>query len=283
MAIVVTGTSGQLGRQIVEKLLERGVPAGDVVATARDTARIADLAERGVRTARLDYTDVQAEGSALSAGDVLVLVSSSEVGQRTAQHRNVVEAAVAAGVARVVYTSTANIDTDLVVAPEHRETEALIEASGLPRTFLRNGWYTENYAPAFAQAQATGAIAAAAADGRVASVERAELAEAAAVVASTEGHEQKAYELVAPTAWTHAELAATFGEVLGREVTYAALDADAYREVLLGAGLDEGTAGFLVTADLNIADGDLAGTGDDLAALLGRAPRTLRETVGTWA
>lgn len=280
MAIVVTGTSGNLGRLVVEKLLARGVAPAGVVATARDTSKVEDLAARGVRTAALDYDAVDA--SVLSEGDVLVLVSSSAVGQRERQHRNVVEAAKHAGVARVVYTSVANIDSDLVVAPEHRATEALIRESGLPATFLRNGWYTENYTAAFGQAQATGRIASATGEGRVASVERADQAEAAAVVATTEGHEGAAYELVGQHAWTHAELAATFGEVLGREVGWTSLDGAAYRQALLEAGLDEGTVGFLVAADANIEAGLLAGTGDDLANLLGRAPRTLAETVADW-
>lgn len=281
MAIVVTGTSGQFGRLAVEKLLERGVPADEIVATARTTERISDLAEKGVRTVALDYDDV--DGSVFGGGDVLLLVSSSEVGRRTEQHRNVVEAAKAAGVARVAYTSVTNVDSpDLVVAPEHKATEELIVASGLPHTFLRNGWYTENYLPAFGQAQATGTIASAAADGRVSSAERAELAEAAAVVVTTAGHEGKAYELVGQEAWTHSDLAAVFDEVLGKDVAYAALSADDYREVLLGAGLDEGTVGFLVAADLNIAAGELGGTGDDLADLIGRAPRTIAQTVPTW-
>ncbi|WP_301799979.1 SDR family oxidoreductase [Nocardioides sp. ChNu-153] len=282
MAIVVTAASGQLGRLVVEALLQRGVAADEVLATARDTAKVADLAARGVRTARLDYSDV--DGSVLGAGDVLLLVSSSEVGRRTEQHRNVIEAARAAGVARIAYTSAPAADTSpLVVAPEHKATEELLRASGVPSTLLRNGWYTENYQPAFAQARATGRIAAAAGDGRVASVERAELAEAAAVVLTTEGHEGAVLELVGQEAWSHAELAAAFGEVLGTEVAYDALPAEEYRQVLLGAGLDEGTAGFLVAADTNIADGVLAPTGDDLARLLGRAPRTLRQTVATWA
>lgn len=279
MAIVVTGTSGNFGRLVVEKLLERGVAPGDVLATARSTDRIE--APAGVRTARLDYDDVDA--SVLSEGDVLVLVSGSEVGQRARQHGNVVEAARAAGVGRIVYTSVTNVESDLVVAPEHRVTEQLLADSGIPHTLLRNGWYTENYTAAFEQARATGTIAAAAGEGRVASVARADQAEAAAVVASTDGHEGAAYDLVGAEAWTHAELARTFGEVLGTEVTYAALDAAAYADALRGAGLDEGTIGFLLAADANIADGLLAGTGDDLARLLGRSPATLRETVATWA
>lgn len=281
MAIVVTGASGQFGRLAVNKLLERGVDAGDIVATARDTDTITDLARAGVRTATLDYSDV--DGSVFSAGDVLLLVSGNEIGHRAEQHRNVVEAAKAAGVARIAYTSVVNVASpDLVVAPEHKATEDLIVASGLPFTFLRNGWYTENYLPAFAQARENGEIVAAAADGGVSSAERAELAEAAAVVVSTEGHENKAYDLVGPIAWTHADLAKVVGDVLGAPVTYRALEADIYRDVLLGAGLDEGTVGFVVGVDRNVAAGELGLLSDDLADLIGRTPRSIAETVPTW-
>lgn len=281
MAIVVTAASGQLGRGVVEALLARGTAAGDIVATSRDTDKLKDLAEAGVRTATLDYTDVPAD--LFGAGDTVLLVSSDAVGQRVPQHTAVIEAAKAAGVARVVYTSAPRADVSpLILAPEHKATEEVLRASGLPFTILRNGWYTENHLSAFGQAQQTGAIASAAGEGRIASVERAELAEAAAVVLAGEGHEGRVYELVGQEAWSHAELAAVAAEVLDKPVAFQPLSGEDYHAALLGAGLDEGTAGFLVAVDANVADGVLAPTSDDLATLLGRAPRTIRETVPTW-
>ncbi len=283
MSYVVTGATGQLGRLVVESLLQRGVEPAEVVATGRSTERLADLAERGVRVERLDFDDVPESVSWLGAGDVLLLVSGSEVGARVPQHQAVVDLAARAGVRRLVYTSApAADDTTLAVAPEHTATEQLVRESGLPFTFLRNGWYTENYVPAFEQARATGVVAGSAGDGRVASAPRSDFAEAAAVVLTTEGHDGAVYELFGDTAWDFDELAAVFADVLGREVTYQRLTPEQHRQALLDAGLDEGTAGFVVTIDKDIADGLLGLTPGDLGRLLGRPTVPLRETVSSW-
>lgn len=282
MAIVVTGATGQLGRGVVESLLARGVEPSEVLATGRNTDALADLAGRGVRTQRLDFSAV--DSAVFSEGDVVLLVSGSEVGQRVDQHRAVVEAAVAAKVARIVYTSApAADDTTLVLAPEHAATEEIIRASGLPFTFLRNGWYTENYRQAFDQAAATGVVLDSVGEGRVASAPRSEYAEAAAVVLLDGGHENAVLELSGDTAWTFDELAATFADVLGRDVVRRSLSPEEHREALVGLGLDEGTAGFVVALDQNIAEGLLAVTTGDLARLLGRPTTPLGATVATWA
>ena len=281
MSIVITGATGHLGRLVIETLLERG--AGGIVATGRSVERIADLADRGVQVERLDFDDVPESVDWLGPGDVLLLVSGSEVGRRVPQHRAVVDLAVRSGVRRIVYTSApAADDTALVLAPEHAATERLIRESGLPFTFLRNGWYTENYLPAFEQARESGVVAASVGDGRVASAPRADFAEAAAVVLSTDGHEGAVYELSGDIAWDHDELARTFGEVLGREVGHQRLSPEAHRELLLSLGLDEGTAGFVVALDQNIGAGLVAVTTGDLAKLLGRPTVPLVETVRTW-
>jgi NAD(P)H dehydrogenase (quinone) len=284
MSIVVTGATGHLGRLTVEALLARGVDPAEVVATGRSVEKLSDLAERGVRVERLDFDDVPESVSWLGAGDVVLLVSGSEVGKRVPQHTAVVELAQRAGVGRIVYTSApAADDTTLVLAPEHAATERVIRASGLTFTLLRNGWYDENYLSAFDQAKATGVVVGSAGDGRVASAPRADYAEAAAVVLSTDGHDDAVYELSGDVAWTLDDLAATFGDVLGREVTYQRLTPDAHRQMLLGAGLDEGTAGFVVALDQNTAEGLLAVTTGELAKLLGRPTVPLAESVRSWA
>lgn len=281
MAIVVTGATGRLGRLAVEHLLERGVAPEDVVATGRSVEKLADLGERGVRVEKLDYADVP-EG-VLSAGDVVVLVSSSELGQRVAQHGNVIDAAAKAGVARIIYTSAPSADdTTLVVAPEHAATEVLVRDSGLPFTFLRNGWYSENYVQTFQQAAETGVVASSAGSGRVASAPIGDFAEAAAVVATTDGHDGAVYELSGDVAWSYDDLAAAFAEVLGRDVTHLSLSPEDHRVALLEAGLDEGTTGFLVALDENTADGLLAVTTGELTKLIGHPTTPLIDTVRTW-
>lgn len=281
MAIVVTATTGHLGRKVVEWLLARGVDPSDILATARRPEGLAELAERGVRTARLDYDDV--DPTVLSAGDVLLLVSGSEVGRRESQHGNVVEAAAGAGVARIVYTSAPSADdTTLVVAPEHAATERLVKESGLPFTILRNGWYTENYVSAFEQTRETGAVVASTGNASVASASRDDYAEGAAVALTTDGHEGAVYEFSGDEAWTFNDLAGAFGDALGREVSYRPVTPEEHEELLLGAGLDEGTVGLLLAIDKNVADGLLAVRTGELSKLIGRATTPMPVTVASW-
>ena len=268
MTILVTGATGQLGRLVIQSLLERGVDAQSIVAGARDVAKAEDL---GVRVARLDYTDPASIASALDGIDTVLLISGSEVGQRTAQHAAVIEAATAAGVSKFVYTSAPKATTsDLVLAPEHKATEEAIAASGLPAVILRNNWYTENYAADVARAAETGVLAAGAGDGRVASASRKDFAEAAAVVLTEDGHIGRTYELGGDVAWTYEDLAAAIAEISGREVEYRRLAVDEQLAALQAAGLDEGTAGFVAALDAGIAAGALAETDGTLARLIGR-------------
>jgi len=271
MSIVVTGATGHLGRLVVSHLLADGVPADQVVAAGRRTERLADLAERGVRVAAIDYGQPETVAAALAGAETVLLVSGSEVGQRVAQHRTVIEAATAAGVRRLVYTSAPHADTTpLVLAPEHKATEEVLRASGLTFTLLRNGWYTENYLADVQRAGETGEIVGAYGDGRVASAPRDDFAAAAAVVLRTDGHDDAVYELSGDTAWGFDDLAAAASEVLGRPVAYRAVSSEQRRADLAAAGLDEGTAGFVVALEENTRDGLLAGTPGDLSRLIGR-------------
>ena len=282
--IAVTAATGHLGRLVVDSLLERGVAPEQIVAAVRTPARAADLAERGVVVREADYSRPETLGTALEGVDVVLLVSGSEVGQRVQQHANVVEAARAAGVRHLVYTSAPQATTSaLVLAPEHKATEELIAASGLPATILRNGWYTENYVGNVEQARETGVVLGSVGDGRVASASRKDYAEAAAVVlAAANGdaaYEGGVHELSGDVAWDYPFLAATIAEIVGREVVYQDVTPEVHTQVLLDAGLDEGTAGFVVALDGNTRDGLLAATSGELARLIGRPTTPLAETV----
>jgi NAD(P)H dehydrogenase (quinone) len=280
MTIVVTGATGHLGHLIVESLLSRGVPADQVVAAGRNLDKVADLVERGVSVAAIDYEDAASLDSAFAGADTLVLVSSSEVGKRATQHAAAIDAASRAGVGRVIYTSAPAARTStLILAPEHKATEEYLEKSGLGHTVLRNGWYHENYVGSAAQAAASGTLASSAGDGTVASASRADYAEAAAIVATTDGHEGAVYELSGDIAWSFAELAATISSIAGTPVSCAVLTPEEHHEALTGAGLDEGTAGFVVALDGNIRDGLLGGTSGDLSRLLGRPTTPIEATL----
>lgn len=278
MSIVVTGATGHLGRLIVEGLLREGVAPSEIVAGGRNVDKLADLKDRGVRVVRLDYSDPSTLDTALEGADTLMLVSGSEVGQRVAQHGAAIDAAVRAGVSRIVYTSAPKArSTTLVLAPEHKATEELIEASGLPFTILRNGWYTENYVGAVAQAKETGVLSASVGDALVASASRVDYADAAVAALTSNESSNKVYELSGDIAWTHTELAQVISDIVGREVVYNALSPEDHLAMLISAGLDEGTAGFVVALDGNTRDGLLGETSPDMRTLIGRPSTPLRE------
>ncbi|WP_336640859.1 SDR family oxidoreductase [Microbacterium sp. USHLN272] len=278
MTILVTGATGQLGRLVIDSLLERGAEPSSIVAGVRDLTKASDIAARGVRTAVVDYDRADTIAVALEGVGSVLLISGSEVGRRTAQHQAVIDAAKAAGVGKLVYTSAPKAPTsDLVLAPEHKATEELIAASGIPAVILRNNWYTENYAGNIAQARETGVVAASVGDGRVASASRKDFADAAAVVLLEDGHLGQAYELGGDVAWTYDELAAAIAEVIGSPVEYRALTAEEHAAALESAGLDAGTVGFVTALDAGIRDGALADTDGTLARLIGRPTTPLVE------
>jgi NAD(P)H dehydrogenase (quinone) len=278
MTIVVTGATGQLGRLVVESLIELGIAPENIRAAGRTEDKLAGLAALGVQTAIIDFEKPETLVPAFRGADALLLVSGSEVGKRLPQHANAIDAAVKAGVGRIVYTSASHADdTDLVLAPEHAATERLLAESGLPVTVLRNNWYTENYAGQIDTAAASGAIVASTGDGRVASATRKDYAEAAAVVLSTPGHDGAVYELSGDEAWSFSDLAETISGIVGREVEFRAVSPDEHRAILIEAGLDEGTAGFVVTLDGNIRDGALADATTTLSELIGRPSTSLAD------
>ncbi|MHA7132392.1 SDR family oxidoreductase [Oerskovia turbata] len=280
--IAVTAATGHLGHLVVDSLLERGVAPERIVAAVRSPAKAADLVERGVVVREADYSRPETLAPALDGVDVLLLVSGSEVGRRVQQHANVVEAAQAAGVRHLVYTSVSQATTSaLVLAPEHKATEELIAASGLTATILRNGWYTENYLGAVEQARETGVVLGSVGDGLVASASRTDYAEAAAAVLVAADADPAVagavHELSGDVAWDHPFLAATIGGIVGREVVYRDVTPEVHTQALLDAGLDEGTAGFVVALDAGTRAGLLGATSGDLARLIGRPTTPLAE------
>lgn len=282
MTILVTAATGRLGRLVVDALLARGVEPGRVLATARRPEALADLVDRGVRTAHLDYDDPGSIAAVMDGVERVLLISGTEVGARVPQHRAVIDAAAAAGVGLLAYTSVLHADTSTVlVAPDHRETEAAIRTSGVPFALLRNGWYSEGYLPRVEQARATGEIIGSAGSGRVASASRADYAEAAAAVLAGDGHVGAVYELSGDVAWSFPELADILGRIVDREVTYRDLTTDEHVAALEAAGLPTPAAQFVAGLDGNIRDGVLADTPGDLSRLIGRPTTPIETTLRT--
>ncbi|WP_426059020.1 SDR family oxidoreductase [Hymenobacter sp. B1770] len=277
MRIALTGATGQLGRLVLEQLKTR-VPATQIVALVRNLAKAEDL---GVETRLADYNQPETLPGALAGVGTLLLISSSEVGQRTVQHRNVLEAAKQAGVQRVVYTSVLRADTSpLSLAVEHRATEADLKASELPFTILRNGWYTENHTAAILGTLATGAIYGSAGEGRFSPATRADFAEATARVLTEEGHVGQTYELAGDESYTLAELAAEISRQTGKTIPYHDLPMADYAAVLVKVGLPEGLAHAIASWDADAAAGALFDDGHQLSHLLGRPTTSLATAVG---
>ncbi|NEB74016.1 SDR family oxidoreductase [Streptomyces sp. SID14478] len=280
MSLVVTGATGQLGRLVVEELLAAGVPAGQIAAVVRDKDKAAGLADRGVALRVADYSAPETLRDAFRSGDKVLLISGSEVGRRVPQHQAVIDAAKDAGVALLAYTGIlGGPDADLALADEHKATERAILDSGLPYTFLRNGWYHENYTANLAPVLEHGAVLANAGEGRIASASRADYAAAAAAVLTGEGHEGKAYELSGDVAWSLDEYAAELTRQTGKEIVHRSVTPEENREVLLGAGLPAPFADLLVGVDTAIGQGLLARRTGDLARLIGRPTTPLADAV----
>jgi len=280
MTVLVTGTSGHLGHLTVLALLDRGVPASEIVATARDLTAIADLAERGVQTRRADYGDPASLDAALAGVDRVLLVSSNAVGARLEHHRNVIDAAARAGVALLAYTSVLRADTSsLGLAVDHLATEDALKQSGVPFTLLRNGWYTENYTENTAAALASGQVLGAAGEGRISAATRSDFAEAAAVVLAEGDHAGAVYELAGDDAFTMAEYAAALGAATGREIGYTDLPAEEYAAALESAGVPAPFAQLLAGSDVGIAAGDLEDRSGTLSRLIGRPTTPLADAL----
>ena len=278
--IVVTGASGQLGRLVIAALL-RTQPADSLVAAVRNPAKAADLAARGVQVRQADYSRPETLGPAFAGADKLLLISSSEIGQRAKQHQAVIDAAKAAGVQLIAYTSLLHADVSpLGLAVEHKQTEAALAASGLPHVLLRNGWYSENYAMGLPGALARGTLYGAAGEGRIASASRKDYAEAAAAVLTAVAPQAgKVHELAGDASYTLAELAAETARQAGKPLAYQDLPEAAYRDVLLQAGLPAPVAELLADSDAGAAKGGLFDDGHALSRLIGHATTPMAQTV----
>lgn len=278
--LAVTGATGQLGRLVIASLLRHNVPPAAIVAAVRNIEKAKDLADLGVQVRYADYTVPASWDTALKGVDKLLLISSSEIGQRVGQHRVVIEAAKQSAVKLLAYTSVLHADTSpLGLAGEHRETEGLIRASGIPNLLLRNGWYTENYLASIPAALEHGALCGCAGDGRISSAARADYAEAAARVLTTEQQPGQTYELAGDTAYNLEELAAETSRQSGKKINYVNMPESEYKTLLLSAGLPEPIAELLANSDIGAARGGLFDDGRQLGRLIGRPTTPMAESV----
>lgn len=273
MKIGVTGATGQLGRLVVAALKTRTAPE-NIVALARTPEKGADL---GVEVRAFDYGQPDKLADALKGIDRLLLISGSEVGKRFQQHHDVIVAAKAAGVKLLVYTSVLRVETStLFVAPDHVATEEFLPKAGIPYTILRNGWYTENYLGGLKGAIDSGVLYGASGEGKISAAPRADYAEAAAVVLTSEGHEGKVYELAGDEAFTMSDLAAAVAKQVGKPMAYQNVTEQDVVDGMVKSGLPEGLAKLLASADTSTAKGDLFDDTHTLSKLIGRPTTSLQ-------
>lgn len=279
MTIAITGATGQLGQLVIQELLKRTAPT-NIVAIVRDASRANDIAAQGIEVRQANYNDIESINHALVGIERLLLISSSEVGQRLQQHSNVIAAARKTDVKHVIYTSLLHADrSTLGLAQEHLDTERTLQRSGLFYTILRNGWYTENYTGSLKAAVDQAMIIGAAGNGKISSAARQDYAEAAAVVLTTPAHENKIYELAGDQGYTLTELAKEVSQQTGKNIVYLNLTEHDYREKLLNLGIDPALANIITDSDARAAQGALFDDQGDLHRLLNRNTTPLSDVV----
>ena len=270
MTIAITGATGHLGQLALAAIKARG---GSAIALARDPSKVAGEARA------FDYTKPETFG-ALKGVDVLVLISSNDFNDRAGQHKAVIQAAKAAGVGHVVYTSILKGEgSPMILAADHIATEAALKASGLPHTVLRNGWYIENYTGALGAAIQHGAMIGSAGEGRISGAARKDYAEAIAAVALDPAKQGRVYELAGDTAFTLVEMAAVVAAKSGKPVAYVSMPPADYAKALEGFGLPAGFAAVLADSDDQSSRGALYDGSKTLSALIGRPTTPMAEVV----
>lgn len=276
--IAVTGANGQLGRLVLKHLAKQ--TSEQVRALVRTPAKGQDIASEQISVVKGDYDDPASLAAALSGVERLVVISGSEVGKRVPQHAAIIDAAKAAGVQFIVYTSLLNVpQSSLILGAEHIETEKLLAESGIAHAILRNGWYLENFAGTVAAALAHGAVIGASGDGKFSAAGREDYAEAAARVVASTDLSTRSFDLGGTPAFTRREFAEELSRLSGRPIAYNNLDETAYAEMLVKAGLPEGLAKALADADRGAEAGELETASTDLEKLIGRPAKTLRSFI----
>ena len=279
MKIAITGATGQLGNLVIEQLLQL-TAAQNIVALVRNIDKAEHFKAQGIELREFDYDRPETLVPALSGVDKLLLISANEIGRRTPQHQSVIDAAKVASVPYLAYTSLLRANTSpLGLAQEHRETEKLIQDSGLRYTFLRNNWYSENYLAGVAHTIEIGTLFGAAQDGRISSASRIDYAEAAARVLTSTVHDNQTYELAGSQSFSLSELATLIGQAASKTINYQNLSAEEYTQGLIQASLPAGLVEVIVDADIQTIQGAMYSDSQDLEQLIGRKTTNIQDAI----
>ncbi|MCR5860400.1 SDR family oxidoreductase [Mesorhizobium sp. J428] len=275
---LVTGASGQLGGRVVELLLQAG--ARPVIATTRSVDKLSRLPAQGVEVRRADFTNPAGLKDAFAGAKRLLIISTDDLepGKRLVAHSGAIEAAVAAGVEHIVYTSLTNpgADSPITFAVDHRETEALLVESGIPHTILRNNLYTDLFLMSAPQAIRSGQLFAATGQGRAGYVTREDCARAAAAALMHET-ETNTYDVTGPDLISQADLAAILSDLSGKAIAYVPITVDDLRSGMIANGLPPAMAEAFASFDEAIAKGHMAVSTNAVKDLTGKAPASVRD------
>jgi NAD(P)H dehydrogenase (quinone) len=280
MTIAITGAAGHLGRLTAQLVLDRAC-SDEVVLVTRRPEAIADLADAGATVRFGDFDEPASLPAAFAGVDRLLLISVDVLGNRVAQHTAAIDAAAAAGVGHVLYTSGLNAGSELplVVSHDHGATEQAIRDRGLRWTALRMGLYAESQVAAAARAVASGHLVHNNGDGATAYVSREDCAAAAAAALAGEGHEDRVYDVTGPELVTQAQVAALAAEISGRPVVPVAIDDEEATQNLMAVGLPADTAQAIASFGTAIREGVLEVLSSHVEDLTGRPPRSLRDVL----
>jgi NAD(P)H dehydrogenase (quinone) len=276
--ILVSGASGHLGKHVVDSLIARGVNVGDIIATTRDPSKLSDYAARGVDVRAADFNDTDLTRKAFTGADRMVLISTDALddkGTRQRQQLAAIEAATAAGVKHIVYTSLPDAENSKVIfAPDHLNTERAIKASGLSYTLLRNTWYQENTFMSLPQVLKSGQWYTSAGTGKIAHIARADCAEAIAAVLASGTTENETYTLTGDTLRTTDEIAALASQVTGKSIAVVQLNDEQLAGGMKAAGVPEFLIPTLVSFEVATREGNLGALTSDFETLTGRKPKS---------
>ncbi len=277
--LLITGATGQLGKLVLDQLLASGIAPARIIATSRDTAKLADYIARGVQARVADFDDPASLDQAFAGADRILIISTDALdqpGKRLKQHLAAVAAAKKAGAKHIVYTSMPSPETSVIpFAPDHLGTENAIKATGIPYTILRNGWYMENLFMALPHALETGQWYSSSGEGRLAHIARGDAAKAAAAALAASTSESHTYTLTGGELRSTDEIAALVAKATGKSLNVVHISDEALAGGLKSAGLPDFLIPIVVSFDANTRGGHIDMVTGDVTALTGATPVTL--------
>ncbi|ANK72986.1 MULTISPECIES: SDR family oxidoreductase [Ensifer] len=277
--LLVTGATGQLGKLVLDQLLASGIAPARIIATSRDTTKLANYIARGVQARVADFDDPASLDQAFAGADRILIISTDALdqpGKRLKQHLAAVAAAKKAGAKHIVYTSMPSPETSVIpFAPDHLGTENAIKATGIPYTILRNGWYMENLFMALPHALETGQWYSSSGEGRLAHIARGDAAKAAAAALAASTSESHTYTLTGGELRSTDEIAALVAKATGKSLNVVHISDEALAGGLKSAGLPDFLIPIVVSFDANTRGGHIDMVTGDVTALTGATPVTL--------